>query len=201
MGALIGLFLLLINVLSPAVAIVWLGIIGEWKVILVSFLIYISSPAILGFLLILSFPLVLPIPFLIKHKDKFIPKILFYSLSSISILWPYVLMYVWTVLIFNFMFSIGKFSIVPFMLLSYSLSVAPWYYMARQERDSPSAIMSCMFLSVASIIYMILNMFRLTSFENSLNFFFLALLIGYVINVFVAFKMIKEEDRTIGEIS
>lgn len=129
MKALMGLVtalsipLMILNMLGGIVSGVWLGVLGEWRIIGAGILVFFVSTGLLGFALMPSLLLAAPAAYC-AEKGKTGGLVLFGALSSFYIL---ALITAWCCgILFMFVKDATPGSLIPRLLWSYGLATGPW---------------------------------------------------------------------------
>ena len=151
--------LAILNALSGIVSIIWLIILGDWSALVVGVGILICSSFVIGILMLPSGAIMLALAALGEKVNW--RGIAFYGLSFLSNLYSVAVMSVWCLAVFVLFAMLaqkGHHSILPYLLGSYALALAPWQGMAAREQGADGAgfttIMLVFFAQVAYVVIM-----------------------------------------------
>lgn len=132
--------IMFLNGLGGVVGGIWLAILGEWKLIGISFLLLFISPWIISIALMLNFPILGLTAYFFEKKNP-----LGYLFSFISQLYINLLIATTCYIAFFWCSSfyakeyIG-FSYIPYLLWSWGMALTPWQYLASKEDNEFSVI-------------------------------------------------------------
>jgi len=188
--------LLLLNSFSIIIGVIWIIFLGDWSTIFIFIIALIGSP------FLLSFPLMISIPFAyIGAKFYETGSIIkFFSLPFLIIagLVTWFTISFWGLYSFKFILDEGfnfaisrdlNFKIIPYLLLSYSLATSPWQYMAKNEDQSnPGLVAALIFSQISAAFIVVFNGF-IDPIYNYLNVYLILMLVGFI---FVIFSSISE---------
>lgn len=151
---LISLVLNLLYIFGGIVGGIWLLIVGEWKLLLLTFITSLIIPFVYSIITMpFSYLLMLPVGYFKERKRK-MPLII---LGSMNLLISCVTIVAWVMLAFFFMMMYTDrtgVSMVPLLLYGYSVTTGPFIYMASKESDDSKASKIGVYL--AQISYVIL---------------------------------------------
>ena len=198
MAALIAIFLLpiiFLNFAGSIVAGIWLIVIGKWTLVLGALISTLISSWILGLLMLPTLILVAPLTWAAKRKNHFF----IFVIGALSTLWTLVLMLLYGVGSFIFVFNNYEGGmILPYLFLAYSVSTAPWTYMASQEARGDGGAGAGTQLPVFGICFSSLAMILSTSIYGISNitalviFCTIPLAIVWILQMTVVFLSLEE---------
>lgn len=145
----------LLNMFGGLIGGGWLLYLGMWKPVVFGLCAILSGSLVLGFMLLPSIALVIPLGGAIERGSIIAATIA----VLVSVVFIKVVMTIWSLGVFDlFLMKSKQEAIIPLLLWSYTVAVTPWGTMARYDQqtnpDSFSAV-STAFLAVACISVMI----------------------------------------------
>ncbi|MDR2019489.1 MAG: hypothetical protein LBQ14_01840 [Treponema sp.] len=157
MGTIISLLswpILILNLVGGITGGIWLLISGEWPLVIISLILVLVSEKIIG---ILS----LPAMFLLgaginteKQNGFFVALLGTLYITALRIVWCLVILNRFTAM------QDRSTSIIPVLLLSYSVATAPWQDMAIKDINNPHSILSSFFTQIAFVVAMFMYGFE-----------------------------------------
>ncbi|MDD2714462.1 MAG: DUF4339 domain-containing protein [Candidatus Wallbacteria bacterium] len=185
----LGVPIFIMNLLSGLIAGIWLMTLGNWKLIIVGFVLLCTSHFILSFLM-LPCMLFLPIGSKLLMKNNPIG----YFFGFLYQVYINFLIVGTCALAFNFCISFyhgsSLFGIIPYLLWSWGMALGPWQFFLYKEQDNDFSLIT---VSCASILYMLflVSIFLGQKFVSPviLLSIFVQMFILPVVNVFIAIKM------------
>src|ERR1035437_9682233 len=133
---LVILVLFPVNFLSTVGAIIagiWLIVIGEWKLVLVSFFGTTLSSMLIGFALLPQFAIAVPARYFAKRHNQ----ILTYFFAALSQLYAAALIVIWSASVLYYFAptnTLHSFSTTaPYLFWAYGVAVSPWTYLVIQD--------------------------------------------------------------------
>jgi len=180
---LLSLPIIILNFGGGIVGGIWLLIRGKWSLVIYTIIIgAIGGSWILSLILL---PTLLLMPLIMRYLERG-KSFLAYIFTAISYIYTYVVMTVWCVGAFVMILNnYESGSILPYMLLAYSLATGPWTYMASQENRSSNdgnslgSTIPAFFSCIGAAIMMLIVFFGDPTIHN--------LAIGFGVTVFIAF--------------
>lgn len=162
MQALIALFflpLMLLNLVGGIVGYVWLVFLGEWSVVGIALLATILGTFACG--LALAPGLLVSVPAIAMFSRGGVARIASFPLMLIGLAWTFAVMCVWAIWWFMYFLGTGLDSVLPALLVAYSVATGPWVYMAQKEAQdgSGSAASTAFFLQVACALALVMLAF------------------------------------------
>jgi hypothetical protein len=131
--AVISLLLGALNFFGSIVAVVWLLILGEWRIVLGSIAVLVIAPLALGLLLLPGMLFGAPALSLAerRHTGLAVP------FTFLTITWTHVVISAWALAVFLVASAhLTQANFWPLLLWSYGVAVGPWSYMAAKEQTS-----------------------------------------------------------------
>lgn len=202
MKALMGLItaltipLAVLNMLGDILSGIWLAVLGQWGAIGLGILFFFVSSGVLGVVLMPSVLLAAP-ETQCAQKGKTLCMLCFGALGS---LWIIAVMTVWCCgVLFLFVGHTTSTSLIPRLIWSYGVATGPWAYIAWREQQGGGAFASSLrtFLAeVAYVVVMLLIIFTRISVFQAIKVFAGFMLVGFVIQMTIAFLIEKEMKQT-----
>lgn len=190
--------LVVLNMVGGVVSGVWLAILGLWWAIGYGLLVSFTAPFLLGFTLLPGLLLGAPaMAFIEKGHDLFAYFFMFLAAAYTS-----AIIALWCIGILVFFVSdAGSNSLVPLLIWSYGVALAPWIYMAQKEKaagsDSGAETISIFFAEIAYVIVAIVAIFNGISIEGILYVFGVSMTTALVFqfaSVISAHRQLKKLD-------
>ncbi len=163
--ALAQTFFIIMGIL-PLISIPWLLFTGGWAILLFGF-VFVPFYSFLTTILLLPTFLFLPITYLLKkfsEENKIGLTALFFFLNSLP---PTIIVGICCLAILNYTVTLAdQFSLIPLLLWSYLVALAPWMYLASKDTEESNstsiAVLGCLsyftiiillFFDLSNIIY------------------------------------------------
>ena len=198
MKALMGLVtalsipLMILNMLGGVVSGIWLGVLGEWRIIGAGILVFFVSTGLLGFALMPSLLLSAPAAYC-AEKGKTVGLVFFGALSSVYILG---LITAWCCgVLFLFVKDASAGSLIPRLLWSYGLATGPWAYMASKDAQGGEGFASMLATFLAQLAYatiILLVIFSPMNIVQAVKVFAGFMALGLVVQMTLAVLVQKE---------
>jgi hypothetical protein len=135
MEAIFGLMavpLALLNLLSGLVAIVWLLLLGEWRMVAFGALYAFSSTFLIGVAMLPGMLFAGPAAMAAERGRTLLAVIIGFP----ALAWTYVLLFGSAFLFLSYAARVHDGFILPYLLWAYATALAPWANMARKEQQS-----------------------------------------------------------------
>ncbi len=130
--ALLVLPLMLLNFLGGIVGAIWLMVLGEWGALGIALVATIFGAIVCGFALMPG--MLVTAPAILMHEKGGAARIASYPLMFVGLLWTFAVMSAWSLLWFAyFLKRADASSLVPMLLIAFSVATGPWVYMAQKE--------------------------------------------------------------------
>lgn len=146
--------IVLLNTLGPIISGIWLVILGQWKLVLVSFIVTaLFAARLLGIALLPQIALAAPGIYFAKQQNK----ALTYLFSGLSHLYAAALIVVWSTVVLSYFAPSNApnaaGTAAPYLIWAYGVAVSPWTYMALHENRSGDSLapLFCFFLQLGFI--------------------------------------------------
>ena len=143
-----------LNIFVGIISGLWLAILGEWAEVIKGIFLAVVSFFLIPFALMPGFLLAVPAAIAKEHGKK----ILGIFLAFFNVFYLYALITVWCIwIMWLFISSATESSIIPILIWSYGVALAPWVLHARGDHQlSGNTIFSTFFAQVSYIIAMII---------------------------------------------
>lgn len=176
--------LILFNFFGGIFAVVWLGILREWGLIIQGSLFILFASWAVSFLLLPSLALVLPINYFVERKSAIGVAIFgFLNLSYTFAIIAGVSYYVFEF----FLSSSPDIALLPVLVWAYTVATAPWTYMASKEGpDSTGSTTTVFFTELGLISVVILIEFFGQPLLRSFYIFGAIMLLPLLLNTSIA---------------
>jgi len=198
MKALMGLItalsipLMILNMLGGIVSGIWLGVLGEWRIIGAGVLVFFVSTGLLGFALMPSLLLAAPAAYC-AERGKTAGLVIFGALSSVYIMG---LITAWCCgVLFLFVKDASAGSLIPRLLWSYGLATGPWAYMASKDAQGGEGFASMLATFLAQLAYVtiiLLVIFTPVTIVQAVKVFAGFMAVGLVVHMTLAVLAQKE---------
>jgi len=124
--------IMILNLLGGIISGIWLAILGEWGEIFRGILFMVISGFAISIVLMPSLLFAAPAAMAIE-KGK---KLLGMFFGSLSVLYTVTLMTVWCIwIMWLFVSSATDSSLIPLLIWSYGVALAPWMYLAQKDQQ------------------------------------------------------------------
>lgn len=178
--------IMILNLLGGIISGIWLAILGEWGEIFRGVLIMVVGGFAISIALIPSWLFAAPAAMAIE-KGK---KLLGMFFGSLSILYTIVLITIWCMWVLGlFVSSANESSLIPLLIWSYGVALAPWMYLSQKDQEGGGneySIFTTFFAQTAYILGMIL-FFLGTTLGAITIIFGIIMLTGGILQVIIAF--------------
>ena len=186
--------ILLLNAFGAIVAGIWLGFLGEWKLIAYGIGAMLLGNIFIGILLMPGIIFVGPSSFLINRGYKLSGHIL----GFLGFAYTQVILALWCIsVLLLFLENTDYDSLIPILLWSYAAATGPISYMAQKEINSGNDFsgISSLFLQIAFLLTIlgivfigmsppqILGLFAIVVLASSILQFFIALSVGRGVSI------------------
>jgi hypothetical protein len=176
----------ILNMTGGIVSGIWLAILGEWGEIIRGIILIVVSGFTISFALMPGLLFAGPAA-LAMEKSK---KILGIFFGSLSVLYTVELITVWCILImWFFVTSATERSLIPMLIWSYGVALAPWMWLAQKDQQGGGnefSIFTTFFAQLSYILSMI--MFFLGATLGAIAIIFgLIMLLGSILQMSIAF--------------
>jgi|AntAceMinimDraft_17_1070374.scaffolds.fasta_scaffold17917_4 hypothetical protein len=198
--------IMILNLLGGVISGIWLAVLGEWGEIFRGFLFMVISGFAISIALMPSLLFAAPAAMAIE-KGK---KLLGMFFGSLSVLYTIGLITVWCIwIMWLFVSSASDSSLIPLLIWSYGVALAPWMWLAQKDQQGGS-MFSIFFAQISYILGMIM-FFLGTTLGTVALIFGIIMLLGGTLHVIIAFggefkksfskKEVKEAIKVLEEAS
>ena len=178
--------IMLLNLLGGIVSGIWLAILGEWNEIFRGILFMVVSGFAISIALMPSLLFAAPAAMAIQ-KGK---KLLGIFFGSLSVLYTFVLMTIWCVwIMWLFGSSANDRSLIPLLIWSYGVALAPWMWLAQKDQQGGGneySLFTIFFAQVSYIFTMVMFFFGAPIGAITITFGAI-MLVGSILQVVFAF--------------
>lgn len=178
--------IMILNLLGGIISGIWLAILGEWGEIFRGVLFMVIS----GFAISIA---LMPSLLFAAHAAMAIEKgkkLFGMFFGSLSVLYTIGLMTVWCIwIMWLFVSSANDISLIPLLIWSYGVALAPWIWLAQKDQQGGGnkfSIFSVFFAQISYILGMILFFLGVTLGTIAV-IFGAVMLFGGILQVFIAF--------------
>lgn len=188
--------LMILNVAGGIMSAIWLGILGEWWVLLTGICILVISNFILTFILSPSIGLSL----LSNHFFNKNNNISGSGILIISNLYTLGIISIWCCLMF-FIFVDGATpkNFIPLLIWSYGIATVPWSYFASQEEEPSGSMIATLFLQFGYLTVMCIAIWGDMSILLGLKIIGSFMLVSLFVQLIFTFRLQKEKENQIFE--
>lgn len=161
------------NMLSGIIATIWLAIYGEWRLILFGLVLVFG---LRSFMSLLLFPRLIILPLMLYLDKKKNPLRYFFG----YLMNVYINALVFGTCAFAFILCVGfydgksKIALIPYLLWSWGIALAPWQQFLADEQNNEFTILTCF---AASVLYFLFLVSTFVSPFMSLTVLIIAVLI------------------------
>ena len=180
--------LMILNTFGGIISCVWLAILGQWGVIFGGIFLILISGFGIKFALMPGLLFVAP-AMIALEKGK---KLLGISWVPWGMLYTYTLITTWCLwVMFHYMIinPAHKVSLIPMLIWSYGIAVAPWVFLAQNDQQGGGNEYSIFTAFTAQIAYVVaMIMFSFASLHSITVTFVLIMLLGALLQMSLAFS-------------
>lgn len=202
MQALITLLLLplmLLNFLGGIVGFIWLMVLGEWRTFLVALIATIFGAIVCSFALMPG--MLATAPAIMMHEKGGAARIASYPLLLVGLVWTFAVMCAWALWWFGyFMQKADSSSLVPMLLVAFTVATAPWAYMAQKEAQSGNnqSSLSTFFLQLACAVAFVMLAFAGAQPFTALVAFLSVMSLALLLSLGMGFAMVAADRGSYG---
>lgn len=188
--AVLVLPLMLLNFLDGIVGAIWLMFLGEWGALGIALIASIFGAMACGFALMPG--MLVTAPAMLMYEKGGAARIASYPLFFAGLLWTFAVMSGWALLSFAyFLEKADASSLVPMLLIAFSVATGPWAYMAQKEAQSGNEYSSIttFFLQIACAVILVMLAFAGAHPFTALVVFLVIMGIAFLINLGMGIAM------------
>lgn len=197
LSAVVAIPMFILNSLAGLVGGAWLLWLGEWKLVIIGFVLAVAAPFWGSLLMMPGLLLAVPGVALIERGRIFIGTVF----ASLTGLWSYCVVTAWCIAVFWYVpkfWHTGE-PVLPFVLFSYAVATGPWAVLAQKDRQSGGGDASQLATSGACvgcalmIGYILLS--RRPEFATAIWFVIVPMILMFLFSVFAAFVDARDRAR------
>ncbi|HUS71420.1 MAG TPA: hypothetical protein VMY06_00025 [Sedimentisphaerales bacterium] len=144
--------IMILNIFGGIVSGIWLAILGEWVEIIRGIGFIVVSGFLISFVLMPGLLFAGPAVIAMERGKK----ILGVFLGFLGVLYTYALMTIWCIwIMWLFVSSATESSIIPLLLWSYGVALAPWMWLAQKDQQGGGNEFSMLATFLAQISYIV----------------------------------------------
>lgn len=192
--ALLVLPLMALNLLGGIAGVIWLMILGQWGALGVALGATVFGTFACGLALMPG--LLATGPAVLLHGKGGFARVASYPLMFIGLLWTFAIMCAWALWWFGYFLKIADTaSLVPMLLVAFSVATAPWAYMAQKDAQSGNnhASFTAFFLQIACAAIFVLIALGGAHPKTALVTFIVIMGIAFLLNLGMGFLMAVAE--------
>jgi len=192
--------LMLLNFLGGIVGAIWLMAMGEWGVLGVALMATIFGAIACGFALMPG--MLIAAPAILLYEKGGAARIASYPLMLIGLLWTFAVMSVWALGWFAyFLKRADGSSLVPMLLVAFSVATGPWAYMAQKESQggNDQSSFTTFFLHLACAFLFVMLAFGGAHPFTALTAFVVVMGIALLLNLGMAIAMAASQPGSGGD--
>ncbi len=178
--------IMILNIFGGIVSGIWLAILGEWGEIIQGIGLIVFSGLLISFALMPGLLFAGP-AIIAMERGK---KILGTFLGFLSVLYTYALITIWSIWIMRlFVSSSTESSIIPLLIWSYGVALAPWMWLAQKDQQAGGnefSIFATFFAQISYILAMIMFFLGATLSTIAMTFAVI-MLIAAILQMIIAF--------------
>jgi len=172
--------LVIANWIAPIVAFCWLVYLGDYGILITAAVASFAASFAYALAMIPSMAIILPGYYLLK-KSVIAFRAVGYILVGIGGFWSYTLMGAWTLFVFNYEPNAVIDRSLPYLLLAYGVSIAPFSYMASKEpADNWGAAAATLLNQLSALVLLVLLAFSKLHLGLIALIFIAIIVIGYL---------------------
>jgi hypothetical protein len=180
--------IIVLNFFGFIISGIWLLVIGQWRLVVVGFLISMFAPFMLGLAILPSMIFDGPAIYFAKRKVT----IGLYFFGFLSSVYIYIVIAAWcSGVTFNFLRDAPSHAFWPLLIWSYGVATSPWSYMAQRDQ-SIASFLTVFFTQVGFIVMMVCIALGI-DLVDALQVFALVLAVG----VFFHMRLLAETRRAL----
>lgn len=184
--------LVLINIVGIIVAGIWLAILGKWKLIGGGIAASFISGYGLGMAMMPGLLFVMPAAVFFEKGQRLVA----HFFGALSQLYTIVILTVWCMgVLYSFVKQADSSSIVPILLWSYGVAMAPISWLAQKERDNEYTTISTFFAQVAYILVILAILFIKVSLLDVTILFVIVMFVSWIVEYLLALAITLERDK------
>jgi hypothetical protein len=188
--AVLVLPLMLLNFLGGIVGAIWLMFLGEWGALGIALIATIFGAMVCGFALMPG--MLVTAPAMLMYEKGGAARIASYPLMFVGLLWTFAVMSGWALFWFAyFLKRADASSLVPMLLIAFSVATGPWAYMAQKEAQSGNEYSSIttFFLQIACAVILVMLAFAGAHPFTALVVFLVIMAIAFLFNLGMGIAM------------
>ncbi|HUU19256.1 MAG TPA: hypothetical protein VMW72_19050 [Sedimentisphaerales bacterium] len=178
--------IMILNMLGGIISGIWLAILGEWGEIIRGICFIVVSGFLISFALMPGFLFAGPALIAMEHGKK----ILGAFFGFLSVLYTAALITIWCIwIMWLFVSSATESSIIPLLIWSYGVALAPWMWLAQKDQQGGGnefSIFTTFFAQISYIIAMIMFLLSVTLGTIAITFGVI-MLIAAILQMTIAF--------------
>lgn len=197
--ALLVLPLMVLNLLGGVIGVIWLMILGQWGALGVALGATIFGTFACGVALMPG--LLATGPAVLLHGKGGFARITAYPFMFVGLLWTFAVMCTWALWWFSYFLKIAdSTSLVPMLLIAFSVATAPWVYMAQKDAQGGSnhASFTAFFLQLACAAIFVLVALGGAHPTTALVTFLVIMGVAFLLNLGMGFVMAVAESGSAG---
>jgi hypothetical protein len=183
---------MILNIIGGIASGLWLIILGHWKIVLAGAALMLISMYGIGFVLMLSLPLIALVERCEERHNK--TGILFFGF--LNSLYTMGLLAIWCIgILYLFLANADNHSLLPMIIWSYIVATGPWSFLAQKDQEGGEnlhSIIAMFLIEIAYIIASFLVIFVHPSFITIILVFAIIMSIGIVIQMIDLFHSSRE---------
>jgi hypothetical protein len=193
----LGNALLLINLIGPVGAAIWLAVLREWRMLGQGILVALVGGLLLSIAMLPGLLLDVPAVLFCKRRNK----AGFYFFGFLSLCYTLGVLTLWCIAVLTFFVRhASQSSFIPALIWSYGSAIAPVAWLAEKDREARStgAMISTFFCEIAYLLVVLTSLVtRVSPFELSLLLFGVFMLIALILESSMVVEEYKELPREV----
>lgn len=188
--SIVSIPLMFLNMLGGTIAGVWLLILGQWQLVLLTIAVSIFAPNILSFIMLILMLFAIPaVDQLESGKNKLIS----YVLIFVALLLKVALMSLWGTLVFKYLTdSATPKNTFPLHLMSYVVSTGPFAYMIAKNPTDAEGVLLCFWYQLTYVLMLFIAFFVDADF---LQVFLMLLSLMFIPVIFSLVIAVNEKNK------
>jgi hypothetical protein len=195
--AMLVLPLMLLNFLGGIVGGIWLIVLGEWGALGIAFVAIIFGAIICSFALMPG--MLATAPAILMYGRGGAARVASYPLMLVGLLWTFAVMSVWALWWFGyFLKRADSSSLVPMLLIAFSVATGPWAYMAQKEAQGGNnhSSFTTFFLQLACAVIFVMLAFADARAITALIVFLGIMIIALLLNAVMGIAMAAAQENS-----
>lgn len=180
--------IMLLNVFGGIISGIWLAVLGEWNIILLSIVLFFVSTFMISTALMPSILLMAPAVALLEKGKR-----IWLFFGALNLLYTFLVIIIWCMWILTtYVDMANNKSLLPTLIWSYGTALGPWLYFASKERDNSSTMFTTFIVAISYIVAIVMVWFG-ASMQNIFITFSAIVLASGIFQLLALFPTAKRQ--------